>query len=60
MARNSGGEISSTIHLSMKRRFEASVIPDVQTVDVGQRATFRCKLSTQESGEMSFELLRLG
>ena len=50
VSRNTGGEISSTLHLSIKRRFDVSVAPDIQTVDVGQKAAFSCKVHASNPG----------
>jgi hypothetical protein len=52
VARNSAGEISSTLHLSIKHELEAFVSPEIQTVDVGQRAAFTCKLMPHNSAHL--------
>ena len=59
VSRNVGGEMSSTIHLSIKRRFEASVAPDVQTVDVAQKAVFVCDVKSPHADKGNGRLANL-
>ena len=51
--------MSSTIHLSIKRRFEASVAPDVQTVDVAQKAVFVCDVKSPHADKGNGRLANL-
>ena len=59
VSRNVGGEMSSTIHLSIKRRFEASVAPDVQTVNVAQKAVFVCDVKSPHADKGNGRLANL-